>query len=83
MIRNTAKDGNDFIDTGALRSVAGLGGNVTEVYTNGRCYLKGFFNAVEACRFGHSIDGWKLSDTMLVTATMDRSGLPPVEFKKG
>ena len=83
MISDTAKDNNVFIDTGALRSVAGLGVNVTEVYTNGRCYLKDFFNAVKAWRFGHSIDGWKLSDAMLVMATMDMRELPPVEFKKG
>ena len=55
MIRDTAKDGNGFIDTGALCSVAGLGVNVTEVYTNGRCYLKGLFNAVEVWRFGGTL----------------------------
>ena len=48
MTLDTAKDGNGVIDTGALCSGAGLGVNVTEVYTNGCCYLKGFVNAVEA-----------------------------------
>ena len=47
---DSSVSGNAFMDTGDLRSIAGLGVNVTEVYSNGRCYLKGFFN--------HSISRW-------------------------
>lgn len=82
-ILNTEAAGDGFIDTGQLRSVAGLGVNITEVYPNGRCYLKGFFNAVEAWRYGRDVDGWRLSELMADAATMDRKELPPVEFKKG
>ena len=30
-----------------LRKIAGLGVYVTELYPSGRCFLKGFFNAIE------------------------------------
>ena len=83
MICCNANNGNRFIDTGEVRYVAGLGVTITEVYTSGRCYLKDFFNAIEAWRVGRNIDGWKLSDAMLVTAAMDMKELPAVEFKKG
>lgn len=80
---NNDPDSNGSIDTGQLRSIAGLGVNITEVYPNGRCYLKGFFNAVEAWRFGRDIDGWRLSEAMLEAALMDGKELPPTDFKKG
>ena len=38
------------IATGSLRKIAGLGVNVTEIYPEGRPYLKGFFNALESWR---------------------------------
>ncbi|KAL7466321.1 hypothetical protein ACHAXS_006626, partial [Conticribra weissflogii] len=38
------------VETRKLRSVAGLGVNVSEVYPEMRPYLKGFFNALEAFR---------------------------------
>ena len=47
-----------FIETSTLRRVAGLGVHITEVYSYGRCYLKGFFNAMEAFRDGRDLDGW-------------------------
>ena len=40
----------DVVPTAELRRIAGLGINVTEVYQDSRCYLKGFFNAIEAFR---------------------------------
>ena len=30
-----------------LRQIAGLGVNITEIYPYGRCFLKGFFIAIE------------------------------------
>jgi hypothetical protein len=38
----------DAVPTAELRQIAGLGVNITEVYQDSRCYLKGFFNAIEA-----------------------------------
>ena len=46
--------------TAALRRIAGLGINVTEIYPEGRPYLKGAFNALEAWRGWHDVDGWRL-----------------------
>ena len=44
------REGHRFVKTATLRSLAGLGVHVTEIYRDGRSYLKGFFNAVEAWR---------------------------------
>ena len=38
------------LDTAELRRIAGLWIHLTELYTEGRCFLKGFFNAMEAFR---------------------------------
>ena len=40
--------GHKFVETVEIRKIVGLGVNITEVYSNGCCFLKGFFNAVEA-----------------------------------
>ncbi len=47
---------SNVIPTSELRRIAGLGVNVTEVYTNARCYLKGFFNAIKAFRWGRDFN---------------------------
>ena len=52
------------ISTGSMRQIAGLGVNVTEIYPEGRPYLKGFFNALESWRGWRDVDGWKLQQTM-------------------
>ena len=39
-----------FILTANLHGVTGLGVIITEVYPTGRCYLKGFCNAIESLR---------------------------------
>ena len=84
MICDTKKNGNGFIDTAEVRSVDGLGVNAPEVYPNGRhLYLKGFFNALESWRLGCNIDGWKLNDDMLATASVGRSEISSTESKKG
>ena len=72
-----------FLDTGTLRGVAGLGVNITDVYYNGRCYLKGFFNAIEAWRGDRDLDGWRLDEAMTNVAQMEGRDASPTEFKKG
>ena len=47
------------VPTAELRRIAGLGVNVTDVYQDARCYLKGFFNAIEAFRADRDPDGWR------------------------
>ena len=50
------------VDTSELRRIAGLWVHITEVYTEGRCFLKGLFNAMEAFRGGRDPDGWRLAE---------------------
>lgn len=50
----------DTLPTAEIRRIAGLGINVTEVYQDARCYLKGFFNAVEAFRANQDHNGWQM-----------------------
>ena len=57
-------DWNRYVDTAELRRMAGLWIHITEVYTKGRCFLKGFFNAIEAFRKDRDLDGWRLLDVM-------------------
>lgn len=54
----------DEIDTAELHRIAGLGVNVTKVYPEGRPFLKGMYNALEAFREGRDVDGWRLQDSM-------------------
>ena len=53
-----------MIDTAELRRIAGLWIHLTELYPEGRCFLKGFFNAIEAFRSDRDLDGWKLAVSM-------------------
>ncbi len=64
-----------FIDTVSLRRTAGLGVNVTDVYPEGRCYLKGFFNALEAFRAGRDPDGWRLAESWDEARELDSRGV--------
>ena len=59
------------VETSELRRLAGLGVNVTEVYQDCRCYLKGFFNALEAFRWDRDLDGWQLADAMAAAAALE------------
>jgi hypothetical protein len=52
------------VSTAELRRIAGLGINVTDVYKDARCYLKGFFNAIESFRANRDFNGWKLQREM-------------------
>ena len=64
-------DSVEFIETAELRRIAGLGVHITEVYTDARCYLKGFFNALEAFRSDRDVDGWRLQMTMDLAADLE------------
>ena len=59
------------IATAELWRIAGLGVNVTEVYSDARPYLKGCFNAIEAFRRGRDVDGWRLLSLMEMEAAED------------
>jgi hypothetical protein len=66
------------VATAELRRIAGLGINVTDVYRDARCYLKGFFNAIEAFRAGRDRNGWRLKKEMQQewgAEVQDQSGL--------
>lgn len=71
------------LSTAELRRIAGLGINVTDVYRDARCYLKGFFNAIEAFRADRDVNGWRvvsgaeLPPEMLDESLKDVSGLTP------
>ena len=45
--------------------------NVTEIYPYGRCFLKGFFNAIESFCDGRDIDGWRLAIVMEQARCLD------------
>ena len=66
-------DGATAIDTPELRRIAGLGVNVTEVYREGRPYLKGIYNAMEAFRDDRDIDGWRLQTAMDTAFELEHS----------
>lgn len=54
-----------MIDTAELRRVAGLWIHLTDLYLEGRCFLKGFFNALEAFREDRDDeDGWQVDISM-------------------
>ena len=46
------------VPTAELTRIAGLGVNVTDVYRDAWCYLKGFFNAIEAFRADRDPNEW-------------------------
>ena len=77
-IRTLAEE-TGFIDTVSLRRTAGLGVNVTEVYPEGRCYLKGFFNALEAFHSGRDPKGWCLVEAWDEAEELDRRGVPDAQ----
>ncbi|KAL3801862.1 hypothetical protein ACHAWO_003868 [Cyclotella atomus] len=52
------------VDTVELRRIAGLWIHLTEIYMEGRCFIKGFFNALEAFRWDRDLNGWRLHISM-------------------
>jgi hypothetical protein len=72
------------IPTVELRRIAGLGVNVTDVYRDARCYLKGFFNAVEAFRHDRDQNGWRVREGFEGPFELElgaEHGLTAVEFE--
>ena len=55
----------DTIDMSELRRIVGLGVHVTEVKSTGRCYMTGFFNALEAFQFNIGVASWRLAEATL------------------
>ena len=68
--------------TGSLRRITGLGVTVTEIYPEGRPYLKGFFNALEAWRGWRDVDSWKLQQTLDSLRDLDARGATIEECKE-
>jgi hypothetical protein len=48
------------LSTAELRKIAGLGVNLMQVYQDAKCYLKGFFSAIEAFRSDQDPQGWRI-----------------------
>ena len=57
--------------------------NITEVYPTGRCYLKVFFNAVEAWCGDRDLDGWRLTDSMFEVGALKAGDTPAGEWRTG
>ena len=66
-----------------IRSVAGLGVNITEVYSCVQVYLKGFFNANDAWRGDQDLGSWRLGTKMSEVAELQTIDAPEMEFSKG
>ena len=64
------------VDTAELRRIAGLWIHLTEVYTEGRCFLKGFYNAMEAFRDNRDLEGWRLAEAMDETRKLEELDAP-------
>jgi len=75
--------GGRFIETATLRSLAGLGVHITEIYVYGRCYLKGFFNATEAWRGARDLNGWCISDAVTAVTNLEHEGAPKDDYARG
>lgn len=50
------------VPTSELRRIAGVWVDITSIYPEGRPYLKGMFNAMEAFRSNRDVDGWRLQE---------------------
>jgi hypothetical protein len=53
---NQSKD-TGTVPTAKLRRIAGLRVNIMQVYKDSKCYLRGFFNAIEAFRSDRDPEG--------------------------
>jgi len=59
--------------TAELRKIAGLGVNLMQVYQDAKCYLKGFFNAIEAFRSDRDPQGWQIDAAVDSAAFLEYS----------
>jgi len=68
-----------MVSSSKLRSTAGLGINITEIYTDYRPYLKSMFLTLESWRDGRDAEGWKLSVLADRAAYMESQDLGEVD----
>ena len=71
------------IETSTLRRVAGLGVHVIKVYPYARCYLKGFFNAIEGFREGRDMDGWRLANAVTEVQLLEVEFCSDAQVREG
>ena len=62
-----------MLSTAELRKIAGLGVNIMQVYHDAKCYLKGFFNAIEGFRSDRDSLGWRVEDSIESAAILEYS----------
>jgi hypothetical protein len=56
------------VPTAEKRRIARLGVNIMQVYDDAKCYLKGFFNAIEAfC----NLEGWQIQNSVYAVAFLE------------
>ena len=72
---------HDEFKTVSLRKIAGLGVNVIEIYPEGRPYLKGAFNALEAWRGWRDVDGWRLQKMVDTLKDLSSQGASNEEYQ--
>ena len=61
------------LSTAKLRKIADLGVNLMQVYQDAKCYLKGFFNAIEAFRSDRDPQGWRIDAAVDSAAFLEYS----------
>jgi hypothetical protein len=59
------------VPTAELRRIAGLGVNIMQVYDDAKCYLKGFFNAIEAFQSDCDPKGWWIQNSVGAVAFLE------------
>ena len=69
------------VATVGLRRTAGLGVHLTEIYPEGRSYLKGNFNALEAWRGWRDVDGWRLQKAVDSLQELEMKGASHEEYQ--
>jgi hypothetical protein len=52
------------VPTAEMRRIAGLGVNIMQIYDDAKCYLKGFFNAIEAFQSDRDLEGWHIHNSV-------------------
>ena len=72
-----------FIEITTLRSLAGLGVHITEIYVYGCSFLKGFFNATEAWRGSRDLEGWRITEAMATVADLEQAGASHADYSVG
>ncbi len=59
------------VPTAEMRRIAGLGVNIMQVYDDAKCYLKGFFNAIEAFQSDRNPEGWRIHNSVDAVAFLE------------